>query len=87
MCQLCRRDFIRGGVAFGATSLFSSPLMAQAKNTNMGSPKLPARGEFTIANAYVMTMEARFGDFAGGSVHVRDGEIVARRPRRQGRRR
>ena len=76
MCQLCRRDFIRGGVAFGAASLFSSPLMAQAKNTNMGSPKLPARGEFTIANAYVMTMDGTLGDVAGGSVHVRNGEII-----------
>jgi cytosine/adenosine deaminase-related metal-dependent hydrolase len=76
MCQLCRRDFIRGGVAFGAASLFSSPLMAQAKNTNMGSPKLPTRGEFTIANAYVMTMDGTLGDVAGGSVHVRNGEII-----------
>ncbi len=26
--------------------LFSSPLMAQAQRSNMGSSKLPARGEF-----------------------------------------
>ena len=44
----------------------------------MSAPtRLPARGEFTITNAYIMTMERDFGDFTGGSVHVRDGEIVA----------
>src|SRR5205085_12281816 len=42
-----------------------------------GSSKLPPRGEFTIANAYVMTMDGALGDLAGGSVHVRNGEIVS----------
>src|SRR6516165_7769607 len=69
MCELCRRRFIRGAAALGAAGaagLLSSPLMAQ-----------PARGEFTIANAYVMTMDGSLGDIAGGGVHVRNGEIVA----------
>jgi 5-methylthioadenosine/S-adenosylhomocysteine deaminase len=80
MHQLHRRDFMRGAAAFGAagaTGLFSSSLMAQAQRSNVGSPKLPTRGEFTIANAYVMTMDGTLGDVAGGSVHVRNGEIVA----------
>ena len=80
MCQLCRRGFIRGAVAFGAagaTGLFSSSLMAQAQRGTAGSSKLPARGEFTIANAHVMTMESALGDIPDGSVHVRNGEIVA----------
>src|SRR5271163_4034141 len=77
MCEICRRGFIGGAAALGATGLFSSPLMAQTPRADSGSTRLPARGEFTIANAYVMTMERDFGDFAGGSVHVRDGEIVA----------
>jgi len=71
---------MRGGVALGAvgaTGLMSSPLMAQAKRSNIGSPKLPVRGEFTVANALVMTMDGALGDVAGGSVHVRNGEIVA----------
>jgi 5-methylthioadenosine/S-adenosylhomocysteine deaminase len=76
MCQLCRRDFIRGAAAFGAAGLFSSPLMAQAKRSNVSAPKLPARAEFTISNAYVMTMDGTLGDVAGGSVHVRNGEII-----------
>src|SRR5262249_39835247 len=48
-----------------------------ARRGDAASPKLPARGEFTIANAYVMTMDGALGDVAGGSVHVRNGEIVA----------
>jgi 5-methylthioadenosine/S-adenosylhomocysteine deaminase len=80
MCEVCRRRFIRGAVALGtagASGLFSSPLMAQAARGDAGSSRLPARGEFTIANAYVMTMDRTLGDFAEGSVHVRNGEIVA----------
>ena len=80
MCELCRRRFIRGAAALGAagaTGLLSSPLMAQPRRGDAASPKLPARGEFTIANAYVMTMDGALGDIAGGAVHVRNGEIVA----------
>ena len=79
MCEICRRGFISGAAALGfagASGVFSSPLMAQAPS-GASSTRLPARGEFTITNAYVMTMERDFGDFADGSVHVRDGEIVA----------
>src|ERR1700680_5147515 len=79
MCELCRRSFIRGAAALGAagaTGLFSSPLLAQARREG-GSGRLPARGEFTIANAYVMTMDGALGDIADGAVHVKDGAIVA----------
>jgi 5-methylthioadenosine/S-adenosylhomocysteine deaminase len=77
MCDICRRQFIRGAAAFGAASAFSSPLMAQAPNGSAGASRLPARGEFTIANAYVMTMDGALGDIANASVHVRNGEIIA----------
>ena len=77
MCELCRRRFIRGAAALGAAGLFSSPLMAQPRRGEAASSRLPARGEFTIANAYVMTMDGLLGDIAGGAVHVRNGEIVA----------
>src|SRR6516164_10689740 len=80
MCELCRRRFIRGAAALGvagAAGLFSSPLMAQPRRGDAASPRLPARGEFTIADAHVMTMDGALGDIVGGSVHVRNGEIVA----------
>ena len=80
MCELCRRRFIGGAAALGvagAAGLFSSPLMAQPRRGDAPASKLPARGEFTIANAHVMTMDGALGDIPGGSVHVRNGEIVA----------
>src|SRR5690242_16866410 len=79
MCEICRRSFIRGAAALGAagaTGILASPLLAQARR-DAGGARLPARGEFTIANACVMTMDASLGDIAGGAVHVRNGEIVA----------
>jgi 5-methylthioadenosine/S-adenosylhomocysteine deaminase len=60
--------------AAGAAGVLSSPLTAQAQQ---GRGKLPTRGEFTITNAYVMTMDGALGDIEGGSVHVRNGEIIA----------
>src|ERR1700684_4733918 len=77
MCEICRRGVIGGAAALGATGLFPSSLIAQTPRADSGSTRLPARGEFTIVNAYVMTMERDFGDFAGGSVHVKDGGSVA----------
>src|SRR6516165_1935554 len=76
MRHLGRRSFIQGGAALGAAGLLSPPLMAQTVRGDAASSKLPARGEFTIANAYVMTMDRALGDIPGGSVHVRNGEIV-----------
>jgi 5-methylthioadenosine/S-adenosylhomocysteine deaminase len=75
MCDLCsRRSFIRGAGALAATSLFGSPLMAQAPSSG-GS--LPAREEFVIGNAYLMTMDTDLGDIARGAIHVKDGAITA----------
>jgi 5-methylthioadenosine/S-adenosylhomocysteine deaminase len=39
--------------------------------------RLPHRGEFVIRDAYVLTMEPEIGDIPKGSVHIKDGEIVA----------
>jgi 5-methylthioadenosine/S-adenosylhomocysteine deaminase len=41
------------------------------------STKLPARGEFVVRNACVMTMDSELGDLPCGDVHVRDGEVIA----------
>lgn len=76
MSEICRRSFIRGVAAAGATGLLPAPLLAQTQRAGAPSQS-SARGEFTITNAYVMTMDATLGDIPGGSVHVRNGEIVA----------
>lgn len=62
-----RREFIAG---------LAGAALAQAQ-TNRAAKPLPARGEFVIQNAHVMTMDAKLGDISGGSVHIRDGGIVA----------
>jgi 5-methylthioadenosine/S-adenosylhomocysteine deaminase len=38
---------------------------------------LPPRGEFVIANASIITMDPQLGDITNGSLHVRNGAIVA----------
>jgi 5-methylthioadenosine/S-adenosylhomocysteine deaminase len=53
------------GFALGARDAFAA-----------AAPKLPARGNFVIRKAYVVTME-KDGDLKEGDVHVRDGSIVA----------
>ncbi|MGA7326191.1 MAG: amidohydrolase family protein [Rhodomicrobium sp.] len=50
--------------------------MAKAQPGADSSSKLPARGEFVIGNAYVMTMDGA-GDIPSGSVHIKNGDIVA----------
>src|SRR5438067_10818397 len=64
-----RRDFL-GSLALLGLSPYAA---AQTKPTG----RLPARGEFVIRNAYVMTMESGAGDLTDADVHVRKGEIVA----------
>ena len=80
MCELCRRSFIRGLAALGTIGAFPSPLLAQAQTgaaVRAASAALPTRGEFVIRNGFVLTMDAALGDLPRGSVHVRNGEIVA----------
>jgi len=74
MCDLCsRRSFIRGAGALAATTMLGSPLIAQGQT----DARLPAREEFVIRNAYLLTMDADLGDIARGAIHVKDGAILA----------
>ena len=77
MCDLCRRAFLGGMVAIGASSVIP-PSLAQTSDTFDSRPVLlPARGEFVISNAHVITMDPQLGDIPGGFVHVRNGVIVS----------
>ncbi|HEY8578841.1 MAG TPA: amidohydrolase family protein, partial [Beijerinckiaceae bacterium] len=80
MCFICarglsRRGFLQGAAALGAAGLASRPLLAQPAPATAGG--LPARGEFVVRNAYVMSMDAKIGDMPDADIHVRDGAIVA----------
>ena len=72
---LTRRQLMRVPAAFAAAStapgLLSAPAFAQ------GVSGLPARGEFVIRGASILTMESALGDIPRGDIHARDGAIVA----------
>jgi 5-methylthioadenosine/S-adenosylhomocysteine deaminase len=70
-----RRGFLRGAAAVGAAALLR-PLPSFAQSGGAYA-RLPTRGEFIIRNAYVLTMDDKFGDLPNGDIHVRNGEIVA----------
>jgi 5-methylthioadenosine/S-adenosylhomocysteine deaminase len=72
-----RRTVLKAAAAFAATGLASCASVAP---TGRSSGALPARGEFVIRGATVLTLDPKIGDFAIGDVHVRDGVIVAVAP-------
>jgi cytosine/adenosine deaminase-related metal-dependent hydrolase len=68
-----RRGLLAGTTALGAAALLPQHASAQGAS----STTLPARKEFVVRGAHVLTMDEALGDFATGDVHVRDGAIVA----------
>jgi 5-methylthioadenosine/S-adenosylhomocysteine deaminase len=86
--RVSRRTLLKGASALGASlttwAATSGPLFAQqapVRSAKGPVAKLPARGEFVIRGATVLSMDPKLGDFAGGDVHVRDGVIVAVGPK------
>jgi len=72
-----RRTVLTGSSALGALSLFGAPAIAQNAAGMQPSATLPARGEFVVCGAHVLSMDDAIGDLPSGDVHVRDGAIVA----------
>src|SRR5262245_29499700 len=83
--KLSRRNFIEAVAALGAVGLSAcaanAPQSARLSTSERGSGKLPARGEFVVRNAYVVTMDNQLGDIPNGDVHVRNGALVAVGPK------
>jgi cytosine/adenosine deaminase-related metal-dependent hydrolase len=77
--KLSRRALMRGAAALATTALVPQRLLAQPA-ARTGAPALPARGEWLIRGATVLTMDPAVPDLATGDVHVRDGAIVAVAP-------
>src|SRR3954447_22569782 len=79
LTTLNRRRILRGGAALATAALTPRVLFAQSGARNAAAPgaPLPARGEFVIRGATVLTMDPAVPDLVGGDVHVRDGAIVA----------
>jgi 5-methylthioadenosine/S-adenosylhomocysteine deaminase len=72
-----RRDLMTASAAFGAATIMPSSLLAQTPASDPNTTALPARGEFVIRGATILTMDPTLGDIAKGDIHVRDGAIVA----------
>ena len=73
-----RRGFL-GSAALLAAGGGAGGLRAAAQTTGGAADPapLPARGEFAIRNAWILTMDPALGDLRRGDLHVRDGAIVA----------
>jgi cytosine/adenosine deaminase-related metal-dependent hydrolase len=78
--KLSRRALMQGAAALGTATLVPQRLLAQPA-ARSGAPALPARGEWLIRGATVLTMDPAVPDLAAGDVHVRDGAIVAVAPK------
>jgi 5-methylthioadenosine/S-adenosylhomocysteine deaminase len=72
--RVSRRRVLHGGAALG---LFGMAGRMTAIAAPAPAPRLPARGNIVIRNAYVMSMEPGTGDVRDGDVHVKDGVIAA----------
>lgn len=80
MNDMSRRRFIRSigaaGLGMAASPLRAATTQSGKVDAGQAGP-LPARGEFVIEDAYLMTMDPDLGDIPKGSVLVRNGEIIA----------
>ncbi len=68
-----RRTVLKGATALAALGSLPAGLSAQTGP----AASLPARGDFLIRGASVLTVDEKLGDFASGDVHIRNGAIVA----------
>ena len=76
MKSMDRRAMLKAAAALAITGAAGGMGCAQT-GTRGGGNALPARGDFVIRGAIILSMDAAVGDFARGDVHVRDGAIVA----------
>jgi 5-methylthioadenosine/S-adenosylhomocysteine deaminase len=76
---MSRRRLIEsiGLLGLGTIAAGSVPAVAQTASSGPAVGALPPRTEFIIRGGYVLTMDPTIGDFAGGDVHVRNGQIIA----------
>lgn len=72
---ITRRQLLKATAAVTGGALMPRFVFAQAPRG--AGTSLPARGEFVIRGATVLTMDPAVPDLVAGDVHVRDGAIVA----------
>ena len=72
-----RDRFSRRALLAGVTVLSAASTLPRRASAQGAAAALPARGEFVVRGAHVLTMDTTLGDLPSGDVHVRDGAIVA----------
>ena len=79
MRTIDRRTLLKTGAALAATGFTAGCVSSQSSGSAQRhtARPLPARGEFVVRGATVVTVDPAIGDLARGDVHVRDGAIVA----------
>jgi cytosine/adenosine deaminase-related metal-dependent hydrolase len=73
--RISRRAMVAGATAVTAAAI--APRRTMGQGAGRPAATLPARGEFVIRGAHVLTMDQTLGELPTGDVHVRDGAIVA----------
>lgn len=61
----------------GQWALHAPADTAGAAPVRDNAERLPARGEYLIRGAHVLTMDAAIADLPDGDIHIRDGAIIA----------
>ena len=74
--KIDRRTVLKTAAALATIGLAPATLRAQAI-AGRAANALPARGEFVVRGATILSMDSVVGDFVRGDVHIRDGSIVA----------
>ena len=81
MDTVTRRELIGGTAKLGllaAGGMLAGSACAQTEGEkSKADGGLPARGEYLIQGAYVLSMDSEIGHLDNGDVHVRDGKIIA----------
>ena len=80
MRTIDRRTILKAGAALAVTGLTGGCASSPAGRGTF-TRGLPARDEFVVRDATVLTMDPAIGDLARADVHVREGSIVAVGPR------
>ena len=77
--KMSRRRFLGAATALGTMALANRA--AGAAQGAMGaaedvSGQLPARGEFIVKNAHVLTMDPKLGEIAGGDIVTGGATVI-----------
>jgi cytosine/adenosine deaminase-related metal-dependent hydrolase len=75
--HLSRRGLFASATALAAVMVTEGRPGRAIAQARPAAPHLPARAEFVVRGAYVVTMDPGLADLPSGDVHVRDGSIVA----------